>query len=119
MRACCVLRACARGRARACIRRVNGLTLVEQRAQIDQVVRVEVGCAAGLASDEVAQVARVGPRLHLEVRKEHAEAIALAQLPAVRRGMSQAATRDEGLALCSRCSRRLSCRLVYLVHSQN
>eukprot|EP00964_Phaeocystis_antarctica_P021626 scaffold12023_cov67-Phaeocystis_antarctica.AAC.2 len=38
-----------------CIRRVSERTLVEQRAQIDQVVRVEVGGATGLAFDEIAQ----------------------------------------------------------------
>ena len=92
-------------------------TLVEQRAQINQVVRVKVGGAAGIALDEIAQVARIGPRLLLEVREEHAVAIALAQLPLVRRGMSQAATRDGGLTLRSPCSRRRPCRLVYLVHS--
>eukprot|EP00964_Phaeocystis_antarctica_P025892 scaffold14560_cov60-Phaeocystis_antarctica.AAC.3 len=89
------------------------------RAQIDQVVRVEVGGAACLAFDEIAQVARIGPRLHFEVREEHAVAIALAHLPVVRRGMGQAAARDGGLALCSRCPRRPPCRLVCLVHSQN
>eukprot|EP00964_Phaeocystis_antarctica_P013661 scaffold7496_cov59-Phaeocystis_antarctica.AAC.2 len=110
---CCVH---TRGRARACIGRVSEITLVEQRAQIDQVVRVEVGGAAGLAFDEVAQVARIGPRLHLEVREEHAEAIAFAQLPAGRRRMRQAATRDGGLLLCSRCPRRPPCRLSHREH---
>ena len=63
------------------------LTLIEQCAQIDQVVRVEVGGTTGHTFDKVAQVARIGPRLHLEVREEHAEAISLAQLPAGRRRM--------------------------------
>ena len=94
-------------------------TLVEQRAQINQVVRVKVGGAAGIALDEIAQVARIGPRLLLEVREEHTVAIALAQLPLVRWGVGQAAARDGGLALCSHSSRRRLCRLVYLVHSQN
>ena len=85
------------------------LTLVEQRAQIDQVVRVEVGGAAGLAFDEIAQVACIGPRLHLEVREEHAVAIALAHLPVVRRGMGQAAARDGGLALNNHCFCRRPC----------
>ena len=106
MRACCVLRTCARGCARACIRRVSELTLVEQRAQIDQVVRVEVGGAAGLAFDEVAQVARIGSRFVLEVREEHAVAVSFAQLPADCRRTGQAAARDDNLAFCSRCSRR-------------
>ena len=46
------------------------LTFVEQRAQIDQVVRVEVGGAAGLALDKIAQVACMGPRLLFEVAEE-------------------------------------------------
>ena len=37
------------------MRRVSALTLVEQRAQIHQVVRVEVGGATGRAFDEVAE----------------------------------------------------------------
>eukprot|EP00964_Phaeocystis_antarctica_P021628 scaffold12024_cov63-Phaeocystis_antarctica.AAC.1 len=64
------------------------------RAQIDQVVRVEVGGAAGHPFDEIAQVARIRSRLHLEVREEHAVAIALPQFPLVRRGVGQAAARD-------------------------
>eukprot|EP00964_Phaeocystis_antarctica_P092783 scaffold59747_cov64-Phaeocystis_antarctica.AAC.2 len=74
-------------RARACrnvyVKGKCVLTLIEQRAQIDQVVRVEVGGAASRAFDEIAQVARIGSRLHLEVREEHAVAIAFAQLPVV------------------------------------
>ena len=85
------------------------LTFIEKRTQIDQVVRVEVGGTTGHTFDEVAQVARIGPRLHLEVREEHAEAIAFAQLPLVRRGMSQPAACDGGLALRSRCSRSFPC----------
>jgi hypothetical protein len=99
--------------------RISELTLVEQRAQIDQVVRVEVGGATGLAFDEIAQVARIAPRLLLEVREEYAVAIALAQLPVVRRRNCEAAARDGGLALCRRSSHRLPRRLVCLVHSQN
>ena len=99
--------------------RVSELTLVEQSAQINQVVRVEVGGATGLAFDEIAQVARIAPRLLLEVREEHAVAIALAQLPVVRRRNCEAAARDGGLALCRSSSHRLPCRVVCLVHSQN
>eukprot|EP00964_Phaeocystis_antarctica_P160328 scaffold131859_cov75-Phaeocystis_antarctica.AAC.2 len=106
------MRTCVRACARA-------LTLVKERAQIDQVVRVEVGGTARHTIDKVAQVARVGSRLLLEVREEHAEAIALAQLPLVRWGVGQAAARDGGLAFSSRCSHRRPCRLVYLVNSQN
>ena len=95
------------------------LTFVEQRAQIDQVVRVEVGGAAGLALDKIAQVACIGPRFLFEVAKEYAKAIALVQLPACRRRMGQAAACDRGLALCCCCSRRRPCRMVYLVHRQN
>ena len=67
----CVLRslqcAGARGLA-ACVKgQYAELTLIEQCAQIDQVVRVEVGGAAGFAFDEIAQVARIGSRLNLEV----------------------------------------------------
>ena len=94
------------------------LTFVEQRAQIDQVDRVEVGGAAGLALDKIAQVACIGPRFLLEVAKEYAEAIALAQLPAGRWWIGQAAACDRVLALHSRCSRRRPCRVVYLVHRQ-
>ena len=86
--------------------RVIVLTLVEQRAQIDQIVRVEEGGTARHTFDEVAQVARVGSRLLLEVREEHREAIALAQLPAGRRRKGQVAARDDDLAFYSRCSRR-------------
>ena len=95
------------------------LTLIKQCAQIDQVVRVEVGGTAGLPFDEVTQVARVGSRLLLEVREEHTVAISLAQLPVVRWGVRQTALRDGGLAFYSRRSRRRLCRLAYLVHSQN
>eukprot|EP00964_Phaeocystis_antarctica_P022348 scaffold12392_cov73-Phaeocystis_antarctica.AAC.1 len=99
--------------------RVHALTLVEESAQIDQVVRVEVGGTARHTFGEVAQVAGIGPRLHLEVREEHAVAAALAQPPLVRWRVGQAAARDGSLALCSHCSRRRLCRLVYLAHSQN
>ena len=42
------------------------LTLVEQRTQIDQFVRVKVDGASGLAFDEVAQIACIGPRFLFE-----------------------------------------------------
>eukprot|EP00964_Phaeocystis_antarctica_P038758 scaffold22164_cov68-Phaeocystis_antarctica.AAC.4 len=93
------------------------LTLGKERAQIDQVVRVEVSGAAGHAFDEVTQVSRIGPGLHLEVREEYAEAIALAQLPVVRRRMRQSAARDGVLALCGRSSRHHACRLQGEYHS--
>ena len=117
---CCVhnIRRASAVQLNTCVR-VSELTLVEQRAHIDQVFRVEVGGATGLAFDEIAQVARIAPRLLLEVREEHAVAIALAQLPVVRWGMMQAASRDGVRVLCSCCSRRPPCRLVCLVRSLN
>ena len=117
---CCVhnIRQASAVQLNTCVR-VSELTLVEQSAQINQVVRVEVGGATGLAFDEIAQVARIAPRLLLEVREEYAVAIALAQLPVVRRRNCEAAARDGGLALCRSSSHRLPRRLVCLVHSQD
>ena len=62
----------------------------------------------------VRHTARIGPRLHFEVREKHAVVVALEQLPVGRRWVGQAAARSRCLSFRGSGLPRLSQRRVHV-----